>query len=186
MGLPHSKARRARTRTWLRQGRPWVEGNAMKSLAMLTTGCLFALLALYAASSDGRSAARTPYAKWVHGPPADPNYFPIAVWLQDPKNAEKFHQAGINLYVALWQGPTEAQLAALKAAGMHVICGQTPVGLAHKDDPTIVGWMHGDEPDNAQPITDPKTGRRGWGSPVPPARIVADYERLRAADPTRP
>ena len=61
-----------------------------------------------------------------------------------------------------------------------------PLGLAHKDDPTIVGWMHGDEPDNAQEVRDPQTGRRRYGPPVPPARIVADYERIRAADPTRP
>ena len=131
-------------------------------------------------------AATSPYARWQHGPPADPAYFPIAVWLQDPRNAARYKQAGINLYVALWQGPTDAQLVALKAAGMSVICHQNKAGLAHRDDPTIVGWMHGDEPDNAQEVRDPKTGRRGYGSPIPPARIVADYERRRTADPTRP
>ena len=50
----------------------------------------------------------------VARPPADPGYFPIAVWLQDPRNAEAYKRAGINLYVGLWQGPTEAQLAALE------------------------------------------------------------------------
>ena len=69
---------------------------------------------------------------------------------------------------------------------MPVICDQNRVGLAHRDDPTIIGWMHGDEPDNAQEIRDEKTGRRRYGPPVAPAKIVADYERLRAADPTRP
>jgi hypothetical protein len=123
---------------------------------------------------------------WKNGPPVDPSYFPIAVWLQDPKNAGRYKQAGINVYVALWRGPTEAQLIALKHAGMSVICSQNKVGLAHKDDKTIVGWMHGDESDNAQMVTDPKTGRRGYGGPVPPPRIVVDYERLRAVDPTRP
>ena len=125
-------------------------------------------------------------ARWKHGPPADPGYFPIGVWLQNPRNAERYKKAGINLYVALWAGPTEGQLAALKAAGMHVICHQNRVGLAHRDDPTIVGWMHGDEPDNAQEIRDEKTGRRRYGPPIAPARIVANYERVRAADPTRP
>jgi hypothetical protein len=127
-----------------------------------------------------------PYQQWQHGPPADPGFFPIGVWLQDPRNAERYKQAGINLYVALWQGPTERQLATLKAAGMPVICGQNRVGLAHRDDPTIIGWMHGDEPDNAQEIRDEKTGRRRYGPPVAPAKIIAGYERLRAADPTRP
>jgi hypothetical protein len=129
---------------------------------------------------------QSPYARWAHGPSAEPTFFPIAVWLQDPRNAARYKQAGINLYVALWQGPTEAQLAALKAASMPVICHQNRTGLAHKDDSVIVGWMHGDEPDNAQTIRDPKTGVRRYGPPIDPARIVADYERLRAADPTRP
>jgi hypothetical protein len=132
------------------------------------------------------SGSSSPYARWEHGLPADPGFFPIGVWLQDPRNAPRFKQAGINLYVALWRGPTEDQLAALKAAGMPVICHQNKLGLAHKDDPTIIGWMHGDEPDNAQEVRDPQTGRRRYGPPIAPARIVADYERIHAADPTRP
>ena len=122
----------------------------------------------------------------ARGRPADPGFFPVAVWLQDPGNASRYQKAGINLYVALWRGPTEAQLTALKAAGMPVICDQNRVGLAHRGDPTIAAWMHGDEPDNAQEVTDPKTGRRGYGPPVPPRRIVAGYEKIRAADPARP
>jgi len=124
-------------------------------------------------------------ATWRNGPPLGARSFPIAVWLQDPANAERYKQAGINLYVGLWQGPTEAQLSRLKAAGMPVICDQNAVGLAHKDDPTIVGWMHQDEPDNAQAVTD-ASGRQGWGPCVPPSKVVEDYERLRKADPTRP
>jgi hypothetical protein len=138
------------------------------------------------AATPSSSDRVAPYQQWQHGPPADPDYFPIGVWLQDPRNAERYKQAGINLYVALWQGPTDRQLATLKAAGMPVICGQNRVGLAHRDDPTIIGWMHGDEPDNAQEIRDEKTGRRRYGPPVAPAKIVAGYERIRAADPTRP
>jgi hypothetical protein len=167
-------------------------------LTLLSIPCAVCLAAaLYAAS--GRSPSppashlqgerrenRAPYGQWKHGPPARPDYFPIAVWLQSPENAVKYKAAGINLYVGLWQGPTEAQLAALKAAGMPVICEQNRVGMAHKDDPIIVGWMHGDEPDNAQPITDPATGKEGYGPCIPPPRIVADYEKLRAADSTRP
>jgi hypothetical protein len=157
---------------------------------------LLLTLAILAPGQSGRgqgTAAGVPspdpptsYDRWQHGPPADPGFFPIAVWLQDPRNAERYRRAGFNLYVGLWKGPTDAQLATLKAVGMPVFCDQNRVGLAHRDDPTIVGWMHGDEPDNAQEIRDPKTGRRGYGPPVAPAKIVADYERLRAADPTRP
>ncbi len=124
--------------------------------------------------------------RWTHGISQKPDYFPIAVWLQDPVNAPRYKATGINLYVALWQGPTEAQLTALKSAGMPAICEMNAVGLAHRNDPTIVGWMHGDEPDNAQPVTDPATGKQGYGPCIPPSRIVSDYARLQASDPTRP
>jgi hypothetical protein len=137
--------------------------------------------ALAAAVGD-EEQVRPPYAAWKHGPPAGADFFPVAVWLQSPANAARYKAAGINLYVGLWRGPTEAQLAELKKHGLRVICAQNAVGLRHKDDPTIVGWMHGDEPDNAQSL-----GRgKGYGPPVPPAKVVADYERLRKADPSRP
>lgn len=158
----------------------------MRVLLPLVAATALALSALKPGGECPAHAGQTAYSKWRHGPSADPGYFPIAVWLQDPENAAKYRQAGINLYVGLWKGPTEAQLAALKAAGMPVICEQNAVGLAHRSDSTIVGWMHGDEPDNAQPIVDPATGKRSYGGPVPPSRVVAEYERLRAADPTRP
>ena len=106
------------------------------------------------------------------GSPAKNTVFPIAVWLQSPANAAKYRAAGINLYVGLWQGPTEEQLAALKAAGMPVICEQNPVALAHRNDPTIAGWMQGDEPDNAQEIRDPATGKTSYGGPVSPPLVV--------------
>ena len=132
---------------------------------------------------DRMSAATDPpsYAGWKNGLSAEASYFPIAVWLQDPKNAERFKNAGINLYVGLYRGPTSNQLETLRKAGMGVICGQGR-GLAFKEDPIIVGWMHGDEPDNAQSLGQGK----GYGPPITPGKIVADYERLRAADPTRP
>lgn len=161
----------------------------MKRWLLLTTATITTLMttaAFYGRGAGSGQNSHTVYRRWRNGPPSAAGYFPIAVWLQNPKNAARYKQAGINLYVGLWQGPTEEQLAALKAAGMPVICEQNAVGLAHKNDKTIVGWMHGDEPDNAQPVVDPKTGEQSWGGPVPPPRIVADYEKLRALDPTRP
>lgn len=120
--------------------------------------------------------------KWKNGPPADPGFFPLGVWLQSPGNAEKYKKAGINLYVGLWDGPTEEQLAALKKAGMKVICEQNAVALKHLDDPTIIGWMHGDEPDNAQPLPEGK----GYGPPILPEKVLGEYVRQQTADPTRP
>jgi len=110
----------------------------------------------------------------------DLSQFPIAVWLQSPKNAIRYKQAGVNLYIGLWQGPTEEDLSALKAAGMPVVCDQNAVGLKHRDDPTIVGWLQQDEPDNAQP------NGNGYGPCVPPEKIVEIYRRLKANDPSRP
>ncbi len=123
----------------------------------------------------------SPYAKWKMGPPKRQDYFPLAVWLQSPRNAAKYKDLGINLYVGLWKGPTEEQLAELKRAGMQVICAQNEVGLRHRNDPIIVGWMHGDEPDNAQP----KKGG-GYGPAIPPAEIIRRYLVMKANDPDRP
>jgi hypothetical protein len=123
-----------------------------------------------------------PYVKWTNGPSHDANFFPIAVWLQNPTRADKYKDAGFNTYVGLWKGPTEKQLAELKKAGMKVICHQNEVGLRHIGDPVIVGWMHGDEPDNAQSLGKGK----GYGPPIRPKKIIDDYQAIRNADPTRP
>jgi len=112
----------------------------------------------------------------------DPNVFPVGVWLQNPRNAERYRAAGFNLYIGLWQGPTEVQLAQLRQAQMPVICAQNSRGLAQIDDPIIVGWMQQDEPDNAQSL-----GRgQGYGPPVRPDEVQQRYETMRDADPSRP
>jgi hypothetical protein len=139
-------------------------------------------LSVRAAEKVPPTPPATPQRSWSRGPSTNEAYFPIGVWLQSPANAARYKAAGINLYVGLWNGPTEEQLAVLKSAGMSVICAQNAVGLKHREDPTIIGWMHGDEPDNAQEIP----GGKGYGPPIPPERIREDYLRLRAADPTRP
>lgn len=155
-----------RWRTGRRRAWGWLAAGA---------GLLAALLGAHAATVE--SAPR-----WSRGLSTDPGYFPIAVWLQDPRHAARYRDAGINLYVGLWKGPTEAQLADLAKVGIRVICDQNAVGLAHLDDPTIAGWMHGDEPDNAQSLP----GGKGYGPPILPEIIQRDYARIRAADPTRP
>jgi len=126
--------------------------------------------------------ATSPYVKWQKGPPHDASFFPIAVWLQNAASALKYRAAGFNTYVGLWRGPTENQLAELKKAGMKVICSQNEVGLKHIDDPTIIGWMHGDEPDNAKSLG----AGKGYGPPIPPEKIIEDYQKIHSADPNRP
>jgi hypothetical protein len=147
---------------------------------MLVLG--LAIAALATASGQEPVKEATSSAAWRVGRFSEKGFFPIAVWLQDPANAARYQAAGINLYVGLWKGPTEAQLSSLRKANMGVVCHQNAVGLTHVDDPTIVGWMHGDEPDNAQSLGEGK----GYGPPIPPEKIVEGYQRMRAADPSRP
>jgi len=158
------------------------------------------LASAHADEPETTQSHASPYARWRRGPSRDPAFFPLAVWLQAPENAPKYREAGINLYIGLWQGPTREQIDALKKHGMPVICSQNAFAIEHQDEEIIVGWMHGDEPDNAQDITrgwedlkDAETrvtingneyGK--WGPPVHPSRIIADFNRIRVIDPTRP
>jgi hypothetical protein len=133
-------------------------------------------------SEKQENAQNMQYTAWQNGPPKEADYFPISVWLQSPSNAERYKAAGINLYIGLWQGPTEAQLSELRAAGMPVVCSQNAVGLRHIDDDLIVAWMHGDEPDNAQSLPEGE----GYGPPILPEVIVDGYQKIKANDPSRP
>jgi hypothetical protein len=153
----------------------------------MVTSIVTDVLVLLVASAAGDPTTpsvpvETEYARWEKGLPSDPGYFPIAVWLQAPRNAPRFREAGINLYVGLWEGPTEQQLTALKSAGMPVICDQNDVALKSPHADVIVGWMHGDEPDNAQARPD----GNGYGPPILPSKIEADYRAIQQRDPTRP
>lgn len=127
------------------------------------------------------SIAQNLYGKFLHGPPANDSFFPVCVWLQNPTHAEEYKKIGINVYVGLWNGPTEEQIAALKKAGMYLICQLNEVGLKHIDDSIIIGWMHDDEPDNAQRLSQ----ENGYGPPVKPEKIIQDYRRIRQCDPSR-
>ncbi|MCL5019305.1 MAG: T9SS type A sorting domain-containing protein [Patescibacteria group bacterium] len=124
----------------------------------------------------------SPYTRWKFGPSPDPSFFPIGVWLQSPSNASRYKAAGFNLYFGLWQGPTEDQLSTLRQKDMRVICSQNAVGLSHKNDSLIMGWMHGDEPDNAQWNEQTKT----YDPPIRPQVIIDAYHSIAANDSTRP
>ncbi len=121
------------------------------------------------------------YKKFSHGPPSDPSFFPITVWLQSPSSAKAYEAIGINTYVGLYKGPTDTMLSNLAAANMPVACDQNAVGLANLSDPTIVEWTQQDEPDNAQPASG-----GGYGPCVPASTIQGLYQQMRTNDPTRP
>jgi hypothetical protein len=144
-------------------------GTVLVPLGLLTTSLV--MLCAVAAS---------PYTPWKNGPSREDSFFPIAVWLQDPKLAQDYRAIGINTYVALVR-TTQEQLDLLRKADIKAICHQSERSLKFRDDPTIAGWMHGDEPDNAQ-----ADGRGGWGPAIPPQEIIDDYHQIQAKDPTRP
>lgn len=130
----------------------------------------------------GQAAVTSPYVKWENGPSHSADFFPVAVWLQNPARASRYIQAGFNTYIGLWRGPTEQQLRQLKQVGMKVICRQNKLALESVNRQVIIGWMHMDEPDNAQSL-----GRgKGYGPPIEPQKIIDDYYKIRDADPTRP
>lgn len=112
----------------------------------------------------------------------DPNYFPIAVWLQDPANAEAYGKIGINMYVGTSKRMDQTNFDLLKKAKMKVICGQNAFILEHLDDNTIYGYNQRDEPDNAQM----NRTTRQYDPCIDPAIIIKKYEDLKAKDPNRP
>jgi hypothetical protein len=122
------------------------------------------------------------YEKWPHGLPADPAFFPIAVWLQTPSNAARYKAVGVNLFVGLWEGPTDEQLSTLKTAAVPTVCDQSGVWSDHRDDTAVWGWLQPDEPDNAQA----KPNGNGYDPCIDPKLIVAGYDKLHTNDPSRP
>jgi hypothetical protein len=145
---------------------------------------VLAAAALIVVACDSLLRAESPYAQWANGPSTDPNWFPIGVWLQSTSTSRiaQYQAAGFNIYVGLWQGPTETQLANLKARGMKTICSQNSVALNSVNRDVIIGWSQVDEPDNAQWNSVTQT----YDPPILPSEIVNRYNAMKANDATRP
>ncbi len=121
------------------------------------------------------------YRKWTNGLPSEPDFFPISVWLQDPRNAARYKAMGVNLYIGLWKGPTEAQLAQLAETEILVLASLNETGLASPNRGQLRGWLMDDEPDNAQPLPG-----GGYGSCVLPGEVAEVARKWRERDTTRP
>lgn len=119
---------------------------------------------------------------WTRGLPAEPSFFPVGVWLQDPALAPRYRDLGINLYVGVRDLSRPEPLAPLREAGIRAVLRADEVALRFRDDPQVAGWMMEDEPDSAQ-LLGPC---QGYGSPVPPSQVRLKFERIRSEDPTRP
>lgn len=147
----------------------------MKNLNILILLCMIALL-----SCNSKKIITEDLSN--QGIYSDPNFFPIAVWVQNPGDAIAYKNNGINMYVGIHRGLNQDKLDLLKKADMRVIAHQNEFGRNNLDEPLIYAWMHGDEPDNAQWNADKKK----YDPCVDPAKIIEDYNQLKLSDPTRP
>jgi len=135
---------------------------------------------LLAALILGRSEV-LPDDIYQNGFPKENTVFPLGVWLQSPARASRYKEMGINVFVGLWEGPTEAQLAVLAKYDMFVVAEQNDIGLRSVNRHVIKAWLHQDEPDNAQSI-----GLGLYGRCVPAAQVVRRSREMKIKDPTRP
>jgi hypothetical protein len=97
--------------------------------------------------------------------------------LQSPPNAQRYHDAGINLYIGLYDGPTDAAITNLSKAMMPAVCDFTQSRINEK---TLWAWLQPDEPDNAQGTAP------NYMPCIQPSVLVADYTKWKTADPDRP
>lgn len=119
--------------------------------------------------------------RYPNGFPSAAGFFPIGVWLQNPSNARRYQAIGINTFVGLWKGPTETQLADLAKYDMFTVASQNDLALTSGNRRVIKGWLHKDEPDNAQPI-----GLGLYGTCIPATEVVRRTRQMKSIDPTRP
>lgn len=149
--------------------------------AMVLSACVTTIASTCPPALGSDLPTRTNMRSFTKGLPTDPNFFPIAVWLQQPQNAAAFKAIGINTFVGLSHPPTAAGLAQLESHGIYLVLEQTPEALAQMDSQVIRGWLHIDEPDNAQP-----DGKGGHGDCLFPKEIIRRYDEMRSRDATRP
>ena len=123
------------------------------------------------------------YAMFPGGPPSDPAFFPIAVWLQAPQpNGAAYKAIGVNTFVEMsWGGLNAANFDAVAAQSMLVTNTQDTGYAAYVGTKSLVGWNQDDEPDNAQPISG-----GGYGPCIAPSQIATRYATMHGNDATRP
>ena len=108
------------------------------------------------------------------------SFFPIAVWCQNPSNAQAYKALGINMFVNVTLD--QEKLEQLKKNNIRVITPFNKFGQEHMNDSTIYAWNQPDEPDNAQL----RKGSKGYDPCIDPAVIIKNYEEIKKKDPSRP
>jgi hypothetical protein len=158
------------------------KGSNMKIIRLLLVCISACLIVITLNPGSGEALSSDYYGQWPNGFPSSPDFFPLAVWLQSPSNAQEFKNIGINTYVGLWQGPTEAQLSSLKTQGVYVVASQNATALTSASGDIVKSWMHQDEPDNAQWNDETQS----YGPCIAPGVLVDLYNGWKANDSTRP
>ena len=150
---------------------------------VLTTGVVLLAATVAVAADEAKPEASNPYAQWKNGPPKDASFFPIAVWCQDPANAARSQAGGHQRLHGPVGRATEADLVYAQedrdAAHLRPEC-RGP-GSQERSDHYRLGCT-------ATNRTMPRRSRggKGYGPPILPAKIIAGYDAVRKADPTRP
>jgi len=122
------------------------------------------------------------HARWPNGLSASASFIPIGVWMQQPANAERYREVGVNLFLGLWEGPTDEQLDFLDAAPeLTAFCDQAGVWQSRLDDRAMSGWLIDWSPDNAQELPE-----GGYGPCIEPDVVQDKYDEMAAADDSRP
>ena len=148
----------------------------------LASAFLSAALALLSLEALGPTRA-------VAGPAVNPledtSVYPIAVWAMLSSTAAPFSELGVNIFVA---GESNARgwcdtLAASGCVGfVHWRSRRTPEERAEiVASPGFLGWMHGDEPDNADVVDDVFLISR-----IPPEQLQANFDELKASSTPAP
>lgn len=136
-----------------------------------------------AGNDDHKSSSQisSPYAQWKNGPSSDPNYFPLAVWMQSPAHIREFQDIGINTFIGYWGKLNQADLDLFARSGMSLVLGQNTFAISAPNSSAITAWLQPDEPDNAQPLAG-----GGHGPCIPPKVLQDNYAQNRKNDPSRP
>jgi hypothetical protein len=121
------------------------------------------------------------HARWPNGLSPSASYVPIGVWMQQPINAERYRDVGVNLFIGLWEGPTDEQLDLLNTSELTAFCGQSGVWQSRLEDRAVSGWLIEESPDNAQELPE-----GGYGPCIEPEEMQAKYADMTSADATRP
>ena len=101
----------------------------------------------------------------------DEPFLPIMQWLQSSSRIAYQKALGINTFVGNGgNNSSDEYLAECRAQG--VWCVLDPADMTVSDDPALLGWIFGDEPDLES-------------NAIEPAEILAQYQSIKAADPGR-